>query len=263
LIAKGITHEFYTNSEEVTQTWIDALKHSVILMDAFQELQVEKDVIGSGNFAQVNLCWKISEPSKKYALKTIEKTKILKNRRTIEAILLEIDIMRNIDHENCLKMYEIYESSKYLHLLLPYLEGGELFERIKAKTLYKESDAIQVMKLLLSALEYMAFQKIVHRDLKPENLLLAKKGDDSSLVIADFGLAAYITEEEKLLYQRCGTPGYVAPELLEDKGYDTQADMFSAGVIMYVMLTGKQLFTGKITEEVLDKNEKCELYFPT
>ena len=141
-MAKGITHEFYTNSKEETQTWIDALKHSVILLDAFQELHVEKDVIGSGNFAQVNLSWRISDPSRKYALKTIEKTKILKTKKTIEAILLEIDIMRNMDHENCLKMYEIYESSKYLHLLLPYLEGGELFERIKAKTLYKESDAI-------------------------------------------------------------------------------------------------------------------------
>jgi serine/threonine protein kinase len=118
-------------------------------------------------------------------------------------------------------MYEIYESSKYLHLLLPYLEGGELFERIKAKGLYKESDAVKVMRCFLSALEYLASKRIVHRDLKPENLLLARKGDDHSLIIADFGLASYLTDEESILFLRCGSPGYVAPELLDDRGYDT------------------------------------------
>lgn len=71
----------------------------------------------------------------------MEKEKIKKNRRSIATVLLEIDILRNMEHPNCLVMYEIFESSKYLHLLLPYLEGGELFERIKAKGLYKESDA--------------------------------------------------------------------------------------------------------------------------
>jgi serine/threonine protein kinase len=126
-----------------------------------------------------------------------------------------------MEHPNCLVMYEIYESSKYLHLLLPYLEGGELFERIKAKGLYKESDAVKVMKCFLSALEYLASKRIVHRDLKPENLLLARKGDDHSLIIADFGLAAYLTDEESVLFLRCGSPGYVAPELLDDRGYDT------------------------------------------
>jgi calcium/calmodulin-dependent protein kinase I len=146
-----------------------------------------------------------------------------------------------------------------VHLVLPYLEGGELFERIKSKVKYPESDASMVMKCFLSALEYLAQNKIVHRDLKPENLILAKRGDDNFLKIADFGLACILSEEEKKLYLRCGSPGYVSPELLNDKGYDCQADVFSAGVIMYVMLTGRPLFRGDNINEILERNRNCSL----
>ena len=93
---------------------------------------------------------------------------------------------------------------------------------------------MNVMFNLLGALNYLHLKGIVHRDLKPENLILAEKDNDYNLKIADFGLASYISIGEKLSL-RCGSPGYVAPELLEDKGYNAQADIFSAGVILYVM----------------------------
>lgn len=155
----------------------------------------------------------------------------------------EIDVLRRVEHENVIKLFEVYESTKYVHLLLPLLEGGELFERIKAKGFYKESDAVKVMYKFLDALKFLAERRIVHRDLKPENMILATKGDDSDLRIADFGFATPIAENEKL-YLRCGSPGYVAPELLKDIGYDERADVFSSGVIMYVMLTGRPCFKG-------------------
>lgn len=142
--------------------------------------------------------------------------------------------MRAIDHENIIKLYEVYESDKYIHLVFEYLEGGELFERIKSKGLYQEKDAISVMKNLLLALDYLHQKGIIHRDLKPENLILASKENDYALKIADFGLASFIAKGESL-FLRCGSPGYVAPELLEDKGYNTKADIFSAGIILYVM----------------------------
>jgi serine/threonine protein kinase len=106
---------------------------------------------------------------------------------------LEIDILRNIDHEYIIKLYEVYESDKYIHLVFEYLEGGELFERIKSKGLYHEKDATNVMRNLLQALDYLHERGIIHRDLKPENLILASKDNDYNLKIADFGLAAFIT----------------------------------------------------------------------
>ena len=123
--------------------------------------------------------------------------------------------------------------------MLELLNGGELFERIKKKSSYKEKEAMQAIKRVLTALMYIHKKNIVHRDLKPENLLLRSPGDDYDVVIADFGLASFVKEGEKLKLA-CGSPGYVAPEVLTEKsgGYDTKSDIFSIGVILYVMLTG-------------------------
>lgn len=120
---------------------------------------------------------------------------------------------------------------------------------------------MNVMKNLLLSLDYLHDRGIVHRDLKPENLILASKENDYNLKIADFGLASFISKNE-LLYLRCGSPGYVAPELLEDKGYNTKADIFSAGVILYVMLTGRPAFPGTNIHEILLKNKRCDIAFP-
>ena len=170
-------------------------------------------------------------------------------------------MLRNITHDNVIQLYETYETTKYIHLLLPYLQGGELFEKIKSKGLYRESDARPVMQNFISALEYLHSKNIVHRDLKPENLLLASKENNWDLKIADFGLATIIEDPTKKLTLRCGSPGYVAPELLREKGYDCMSDMFSVGVIFYIILTGRPLFKGNTPEEILDKNMRCDYQF--
>ena len=157
-----------------------------------------------------------------------------------------------------IQLYEVYESTKYVHLLLPYLEGGELFARIKSKGLFKESYAREIMKKFLSALAYLHKNLIVHRDLKPENLILVSKKDDTEISIADFGLASKLSHPDAKLFLRCGSPGYVAPELLRDEGYNCSYDVFSAGVILYVMLTGRPLFKGTNPNSILIKNMKCD-----
>ena len=127
-----------------------------------------------------------------YALKSVEKNLIRKSKRNANSILFEIDVLRSVDHPNIIKIFEVYESDKYIHLVFEYLEGGELFEKIKSKGLYSEKDAINVMRDLLEALDYLHAKGIVHRDLKPENLILANKDKDDNLKIADFGLASFI-----------------------------------------------------------------------
>ena len=145
-------------------------------------------------------------------------------------------------HKNVLELREVFESTKYVHLVLTYLEAGELFFRINKNGLYKESDAVPIMRNFLSALAYLHENLIVHRDLKPENLIFASKKDNSDIRIADFGLATRLCSPDEKSYLRCGSPGYVSPELLRDEGYNCASDIFSAGVIFYVMLTGRQLF---------------------
>ena len=144
-----------------------------------------------------------------------------------------------MNHKNVIKLHDVYESTKYIHLVLPYLVGGELFVRINQKGLYRESDAQPIMKNFLEALVYLADNLIVHRDLKPENLIFASKNDNTSIIIADFGLATQLHSQEHKLTLRCGSPGYVAPEVLRDEGYNCSSDVFSAGVIFYHMLTGR------------------------
>mgnify|MGYP002630674896 CR=1 FL=1 len=101
----------------------------------------------------------------------------------------------------------------------------------------------------------------MHRDLKPENLILASKSNDYDLRIADFGLASFVKKDEQLKL-RCGSPGYVAPEILEDIGYNESSDIFSAGVILYVLLTGRPVFRGFNLNEILLKNKRCNIEFP-
>ena len=124
--------------------------------------------------------------------------------------------MRFMDHSNVIQLLEVYETTKYIHMLMPYLEGGELFKRIRQKGLYKETVAIQIMKKFLSALAYLHENMIVHRDLKPENLMLAEKDDEIDIRIVDFGLSTRLSDPDEKLFLRCGSPGYVAPELLRD-----------------------------------------------
>jgi serine/threonine protein kinase len=261
LMAKGQCLQFYNENQDLINQWIEAFKTTAILLDLKEEFKLGP-LLGRGNFAKVHSCTRQNDPGgQTFALKTIEKSQIKKCKRNIMSVLQEIDILRKLHHPYIIKLYEVYESNKYIHLVLSYLDGGELFDRIKSKQVYKEKTAIICMKNMLEALKYMHENDVVHRDLKPENLILAQKDNDSDLRIADFGLASFIKAGE-MLKLRCGSPGYVAPELLDDVGYEKKADIFSAGVIFYVLLTGRPVFRGYNINEILLKNKKCEVEYP-
>ena len=149
--------------------------------------------------------------------------------------------MKRLDHANILKIYEVFETKHSIYLVIELLEGGELIKRIKEKSKLSHKDIAKLMKSLLSALDHIHSKGIMHRDLKPENILLRKKNDLFNIAIADFGLST----ETKLLpaqifFKRCGTPGFVAPEILsykegQDAFYNEKCDIFSAGVIFYIL----------------------------
>jgi calcium/calmodulin-dependent protein kinase I len=118
------------------------------------------------------------------------------------------------------------------------VSGGELFDRIVEKTFYTEKEARDLVKILLSAIKYCHDKDVVHRDLKPENLLLMSADDDASIKLADFGFAKTVTKDDAGLVTTCGTPGYVAPEILEGTAYGKPVDIWSIGVITYILLAG-------------------------
>lgn len=145
------------------------------------------------------------------------------------------------------------------YLVAEYLEGGELFDRIVHKSSYTESEARDVCKILFGALSYMNSKGIAHRDLKPENLLLQYKDSDSEIKIADFGFAK--KTEGDSLKTLCGTPGYVAPEVLRKVKYGTKADMWAMGVIIFIMLGGYPPFYAESPRELLRLTKKGEFEF--
>ena len=135
------------------------------------------------------------------------------------ALLNEIKIMRHVRHENLIQLQEVYENERYVYLVLELLRGGELFDFIVSKGHYSEKDAVLLMMRLISAVEYLSRKGIMHRDIKPENLILKEQDNKTQVKLIDFGLAAHYRPDGDYLFKRCGTPGYVAPEILFDRQF--------------------------------------------
>ena len=207
----------------------------------------KKDLLGSGNFAEVfkgtlltagRTCGPDqSKVPECVALKVIDKSKV----EDMNDIEREIEIMELIQHKNVIRLFEVFQEPKTVTLVMELVLGGELFDRIVEKGNYSEKDAAGCIFQVCEALSVLHKNGIVHRDLKPENILYAdKKGDNMDVIkIADFGLARSLAAKGEMMKTACGTPGYVAPEILANKGYDkTAVDMWSVGVILYILLCG-------------------------
>eukprot|EP00826_Nyctotherus_ovalis_P042322 TRINITY_DN4335_c0_g1_i1.p3 TRINITY_DN4335_c0_g1~~TRINITY_DN4335_c0_g1_i1.p3 ORF type:complete len:157 (-),score=40.06 TRINITY_DN4335_c0_g1_i1:1230-1700(-) len=148
----------------------------------------------------------------------------------------EIKVLRLLNHPNIVKLYEIYETSSYVHLVMEYIEGEDLFTHLEKKERYSEKDASVIVKQLLNVLKYCHALDIIHRDVKPENIMIQNSPNSakSTIKLIDFGLAELIDPFNSIRIV-CGSPGYMAPELFEQTGYDTKVDMFSLGAVLYVM----------------------------
>uniref|UniRef100_A0A0N5AAL8 Protein kinase domain-containing protein n=1 Tax=Syphacia muris TaxID=451379 RepID=A0A0N5AAL8_9BILA len=184
-------------------------------------------------FLQVFLAECKNEAGKQVAIKCIEK-KALKGKE--EALENEIRVLKKLKHPNIIQLYGTYDEKDYVYLVMELVTGGELFDRIVAKGSFTEQDASNLMKQVLEAVSFMHKNGVVHRDLKPENLLYYNKEEDSKIMISDFGLSK--TEDSGAMATACGTPGYVAPEVLQQKPYGKAVDVWSIGVIAYILLCG-------------------------
>ncbi|XP_056640231.1 serine/threonine-protein kinase GL21140 [Diorhabda sublineata] len=205
---------------------------------------VGRKVIGDGNFAVVRLCRDITT-NKEYALKIIDKSKCKGKEDMIEN---EVKILRKVDHPNIMSLITDADTKNILYLVCEYVTGGDLFDQITIAQKYSEEQAALMINNLVSALAYLHSINIVHRDVKPENLLVEL--DDNYRVkllkLGDFGLACEVTRP---LYTVCGTPTYVAPEILTESGYGLKIDVWAAGVILYILLCGYPPFVSQDNDQ--------------
>lgn len=238
---------------------------------------LSKQILGKGSFATVRTGKKKSttDPERKktqeswpnlIAVKIVDKSKA----RDEEELLLfndEVEIMARVDNENCVRLYEMYDSKDYIFLCVELCTGGELFDRIVSayeseNGSFSEKQASAVIRQVATGLKYLHTQGIVHRDLKPENLLFKDKSEFAEVKITDFGLAKYTSgPQASPMTTACGTPGYVAPEVISGSEYDSKVDMWSLGVIAYVILCGFPPFYHENHTELFRAIKNCNYEF--
>ncbi|XP_011039062.1 PREDICTED: CBL-interacting serine/threonine-protein kinase 9-like isoform X1 [Populus euphratica] len=192
--------------------------------------------IGEGSFAKVKVAKNV-ETGDVVAIKILDREQVLRHKM-VEQLKREISTMKLIKHPNVIKIFEVMASKTKIYIVIEFVDGGELFDTIAKHGRLREDEARRYFQQLINAVDYCHSRGVFHRDLKPENLLLDSHG---VLKVSDFGLSALSQQlqGDGLLHTACGTPNYVAPEVLKDKGYDgTASDVWSCGVILYVLMAG-------------------------
>jgi len=216
--------------------------------------------LGEGTFAKVKYA-KHVDTGASVAIKIIDKEKILKHKM-VEQIKREISTMKLVKHPNIVQIYEVLASKTKIYIVLEYVTGGELFNKILNNGRLREDQSRKYFQQLIDAVDYCHSRGVYHRDLKPENLLLDAGGN---LKISDFGLSALPQQfrADGLLHTTCGTPNYVAPEVIDDKGYaGATADLWSCGVILYVLMAGYLPFDESNLMTLYKKIHKADFTCP-
>ncbi|XP_057778562.1 CBL-interacting serine/threonine-protein kinase 9 [Salvia miltiorrhiza] len=221
--------------------------------------------LGQGSFAKVKFATH-TQTGDRVAIKIIQRQQVL-HHKMVEQIKREISTMKMIKHPNVVNLVEVMASKTKIYIVLEYVDGGELFDKIAKYGKLKENAARRYFQQLINAVDYCHSRGVYHRDLKPENLLLDSFG---TLKVSDFGLSAFSKQVRVscsmtgLLHTACGTPNYVAPEVLTDKGYDgTSADVWSCGVILFVLMAGYLPFDEPNLMALYRKIQRAEFFFPS
>ena len=233
-----------------------------------------EDIIGSGSFGKVMLAYNKLDhsKSKKVAIKAMKMKKV---QNILKIIKRETAILQSLDHPNIVKYYETRYGSEYVYIVMEYCSGGELFQKILKEEVFCELEAGNIMQKLLRAIAHCHANGIAHRDIKPENIMYASDDPDSEVKLIDFGLSKAPAEtkmsrgggqqlpKKRQLSRKgtmVGTPYYVAPEVLT--GYYSYAcDIWSLGVLLYILLSGYLPFGGKETSQIFDKIKSAQIMF--
>ena len=212
--------------------------------------------LGSGSFGRVFLVTH-NETKKLYALKVIDKRKLLVSYGKLDIIYNEINIHSKLDHENIIKLYNIYEDNDNINIIMEYAPNGNLFELLsKEKNGFSEYKAFEYFIQVVNAVYYLHNNNIIHRDIKPENILI---GEDNKIKLCDFGWAKELTLENRSTF--CGTVEYMAPEIVENENYDYSVDIWSLGILLYELLYGHSPFKANNTKNIILNIKSHELTY--
>lgn len=220
--------------------------------------------IGQGMFGKV---FKVRhlETEKYWAMKVVNKEKA--GSSAIKLLEREVTILKRVDHENIIKLNEVFETGKKMYLVMELCEGGELADILKEKQTFSEEDTKVIMTKMAEAISYLHKRDIVHRDLKLENILLSQNPKDPTdklhIKVTDFGLSVVKggVGHDNMMQDFCGTPIYMSPEIIDNKAYSQQCDVWAMGVIMYSLLCGLPPFRAGSEEELYDIIKKGEVDF--
>ena len=206
------------------------------------------DFCGSGHYGAVSRAISLSDPTKEYAIKKISK-EMIKDTHELRS---EVEILCDLHHPNIIKIYETYEDMNYFYIVMQYCKGGTLFSRIKTRNKFSEREAAIILKQILRAVRYLHTKGICHRDIKPENFLFSSNEENAKLKLIDFGLSHKNGGWSKSMSEVVGTIYYIAPEVINGS-YDMKCDLWSIGVIMYFLLSGKLPFYAKSDDLLISK----------
>lgn len=211
----------------------------------FEEVYTKGVQLGIGYTSKVSRCTH-NKTGVWYAVKEINKMKLnqksSRNGSLLARLRVEIAICKRINHPNIVRIHEVFEDQHMVYLVMDYMEGGELFDQIIERGSLSEKEAADIVQKICVAMKYLHDQGISHRDLKPENVLLVSKSDITNIKLIDFGMSKVFGPGEISTSSTLGTPGYMAPEIMQSKKYTEAVDMWALGVITYIILCGYMPF---------------------
>ena len=230
-------------------------KHKTIKTVSLEDFDTIK-VLGRGSFGKV--CLVQYKPTKEYyAMKSLKKD-VLLDQDQVESTILEKKILQTLDHPFLVGMIFCFQTEERIYFVMPFVRGGELFQHLRQEKFFKEDKVRFYAASIGLALDYLHSKGIIYRDIKPENILI---GEDGYLKLIDFGMAKIIQNDEKAT-SFCGTPEYLAPEVITGEGHNRSADWWSFGILIFEMLCGIPPFYCDNTEKMYDLITHADLKFP-
>ncbi|KAL4472009.1 hypothetical protein ABPG72_018511 [Tetrahymena utriculariae] len=253
--------ELFTENSDTFNKWHDEIKRFCILpkftkkYKCLTKLKIQTLMPNSTQFFK---CFRYSDSSQ-YCVRVVEKYSLSDSNK--QALLKEIQILRKLDNPFLCRLYEIYEDENNIYLITELFQGKDMKSKLSDCLILDEKTISEIMWRLLQGLHHMHSKGIFHRDIKLENIQFRNSQNITDVCLTNFYMADFVDPKGKSTYKKCGTAGFIAPEIFKSKHYDQKIDIFSLGIVFYILMFGKMPFDAPTVDQILQLNEQCEIDF--